>query len=105
MRYRHLLVVGGLLLSSFLPIEAQTLATRISLSQPSSSGTALPLRASRTRLSPVVPRNQLPDKPVPRRDNRIPDRPYVLASTYKPEPSWLEMEEFRSPLLTESSFD
>jgi hypothetical protein len=109
MRRRHLLfAVGGLVLGSFLPTEAQTLATQISLLQPSSRGTARPFRESLARLLPVVPRNQLPDKPVPRNNNQISDHAYLLASAYKPQPrreSWLEMEEFRSPLLTESSFD
>jgi hypothetical protein len=108
MRHRRLFVVGGLLLSACLPIEGQTLATRISLVQPSPSGTARPFRAPRTRLSPVVPRTQLPDKPVPRRDNQIPDRAPLLAGKYEPEPSAesrLQIEDFRSPLLMESSFE
>jgi hypothetical protein len=96
----YLVLVAGLLLTSCLPMEAQTLATQIVLAQTSPSLTLIVLRTSRVRLSPIVLPIQLPRKPLPH-------PAILLAGTYKPEAGLetrLPIEEFRAPFLTESSF-
>jgi hypothetical protein len=96
----HLVLVAGLVLSSCLPMEAQTPATQIVLAQTSSSLTMILFRASRVRLSLIVLPIQLPGKPLPH-------PAFLWAEAYKPESSLesrLPIEEFRTPLLTESSF-
>jgi hypothetical protein len=96
----HLVVVAGLLLSSCLSMEAQTPATQIVLAQTSPSLTMILFPASRVRSSLIVLPIQLPGKPLPH-------PAFLWAAAYKPEPSLesrLPIEEFRTPLLTESSF-
>jgi hypothetical protein len=100
----QLLVVTVLLLASGLPLKAQTVMTHISMSPSSVASPSY----RRTFSSSVILFNQLPDKPTPRPSVRIDYLPSPLAATYKPEPSLeslLQMEEFRTSLVTESSFE
>jgi hypothetical protein len=95
-----LILVLGLLLRSCLPLEAQVPATQIVLAQTSSSLTMILFRAPRVRLSLIVLPIQLPAKPLS-------PPAFLLAAVYKPESSLesrLPIEEFRTPLLTESNF-
>jgi hypothetical protein len=97
---KYLILAAGLLLCGCLPMEAQTLATETVLAQTSPNLTLVALRASRVRLSPIVPPVQLPRRPLPH-------PAILLAGVYKPEASpetRLPIEEFRTPFLTESSF-
>ena len=95
----HLVAVAGLLLSSCFPMGAQTPAARIFLAQsspvlPAPVAPMILFRASLIR-SPT----ELPDRPVPHST-------FLLGAAYKPEPSLesrLLIDEFRTPLLTESS--
>jgi hypothetical protein len=97
----HLLLIAGLLLSSCLPIEAQTPGARIVLAE-TTAPPALPailFRASRVRSSTELPDSPLPEKPLPR-------PAFLLAAEYEPEAtleSRLPIDEFRSPLVTEAS--
>jgi hypothetical protein len=98
----HLVLVAGLILGNYLPMEAQTPATQIVLAQtsPSPNLTMILFRAPRVRLSLVVLPIQLPRNPLPH-------PAFLLAAAYKPEPSLesrLPIEEVRTSLLTESSF-
>ena len=96
----HLVLVVGLLLSSCLPMEAQTPATQVVLAQTSPNLTMIPVRTLRLRLLLIALPIQLPRKLLPHPE-------FLLAAAYKPEPSLesrLSIEEFRAPFLTESSF-
>jgi hypothetical protein len=93
-------LVAGLLLSSCLPITAQTPAAQIVLAQTPSSPTMILFRTPRVRLSLIAPPIQLPREPLPH-------PAFHLAAAYKPEPSLesrLPIEEVRTSFLTESSF-
>jgi hypothetical protein len=99
MRNRLILVVG-LFLNSWFPTEAQAPATQIVLAQTSPDLTMILFPASSARLSPIVLPIQLFAKPFLH-------PAFLLAVAYKPEPSLesrLPINEFRTPLLTESSF-
>jgi len=96
----RLIAVVGLLLSSCLPLKAQTPATQIALTQASPVLTTILFPASRIPLSPIVLPIQLFGKPFPHPE-------FLLEAAYKPDPSLesrLPIESFRTPLLTESTF-
>jgi hypothetical protein len=96
----HSILAAGLLLSSCLPMQAQTPATQIVLAQTSPNLTMILFRAPQVRLSLTVLPIQLPGKPLSH-------RAFFLGAAYEPEASlesWLPIEVIRTPLLTESSF-
>jgi hypothetical protein len=96
----RLIVVVGLLLSSCLPLEAQTPATQIALAQTSPDLATILFPAPRIPLSAIVLPIQLFGKPLPH-------PAFLLDAAYEPDPSLesrLPIESFRTPLLTESSF-
>lgn len=86
----HFVLVAGLLLSSSLPVEAQTPAAQIVPAQTAPGLSPILFRVPRVRSS------ELASRPLPH-----------LAAAYEPEPSLesrLQIDEFRTPLLTESTF-
>ena len=87
----HVVLVGGLLLTGCLSMEAPRLAAQIVPAQASPGPPTILFRAPRVRSS-----TELLGKPFPH-----------LAPPYQPEPSLesrLQIDEFRTPLLTESTF-
>jgi hypothetical protein len=96
----RLIVVIGLVLSSCLPLEAQTPATQIALAQTYPDLTTILFPATRFPLSPIV-------LPIPLFGKPFPHPAFLLDAAYEPDPSLesrLSIESFRTPLLTESSF-
>ena len=94
----HLVLLAGLILSSCLPMEAQTPAAKIVLAQTVPGLSMMLFRAPRVGLSLIVPPTALPSVPHPA---------YLLGEAYKPEPSLesrLPIEVVRTSFLTESSF-
>jgi hypothetical protein len=96
----RLVLVAGLLLSSCLPIKAQTPTTQIVLAQtfPGPGQNMILFAAPGLRFSPIVPRMQ------PHQKTSL--RPaFFLAAAYKPELSLVgrvQIEEIRTPFLKES---
>jgi hypothetical protein len=91
---------AGLLLIACFHTEAQTPATQFALEQTPPDLTMILFPAPRVWLSPIVLPIQLLGKPFPR-------PAFLLSAVYGPEPSLesrLPIDEFRTPLLTESSF-
>lgn len=92
----HFIPIAGLLLGTFFPAAAQTPRMRIVLASATSRAAAEPsFRPVRTPLSAAA----LPDKPRGRTAS-------PLAGAYKAEPSLvsrLPIDEFRTPLMMESS--
>ena len=107
----HLVLVAALLLGSSLPIEAQAPATHVSLAWTSPSSALTPSFAITPRgpgdgLSPVVPRAQLPAKPLPHVAFVFGGR-YKFGEAYNAEPSLesrLPIAVVRTPFLTESRY-
>jgi hypothetical protein len=94
----HLALVAGLLLSSCLPMDAQILPEQIVPAQTSPSLTMILFSAPQVRFSLILLQIQLLKTPFPH-------PALLLAAAYKPEPSLesrLQIEEVRTPLLTES---
>jgi hypothetical protein len=105
---RPLFLIAGLLLSSSVPLTAQTVATRISFAQPAPSGSPQRFRVQQASLSLVALSPQLPDKPHPQRQKSFLDSVPPLAPQYQSGHGFeaeLQTEEFQTPLLTESSFE
>jgi hypothetical protein len=97
----QLILVAGFLLSSYFPVEAQTPSAQIVLAQ-ASPPPVLPMVLFRA--SPIRSSSELPERPLPHYS--APHRPPLLAAAYQPEPSLesrLQIDEFRTPMLTESS--
>jgi len=89
--------VAGLLLSVCLPVAGQAARARIVLASASAAPRALP--ATITRASRASSPSVLPERPIPHPKSD-------LAPAYKSSPSLasrLPIDNFRSPLLTESS--
>ncbi len=98
---KQLVLVFGFLLSSYFPVEAQTSSAQIVVAE-TSPPPVVPLILFRA--SPIRPSTELPERPIPHYS--APHPAPLLAAAYKPEPtlgSQLEIEEFRTPMLTESS--
>jgi hypothetical protein len=96
--WNHLILVAGVLLSSCVPMDAQTPAIRAVLEQTSPRLGLIPFPALRFRFSPIALPIQLPGK-------SLLHPTFLSTSAYKPEPSLesrLQIEEVRTPLLTES---
>lgn len=96
---QQLFLVVGLLLSSCVPGQAQTLTTQVLLARATPEPTPILVPASPSTLpSKVTPRSRLPQKPVAQST-------LLLFPAYTPDPN-PEMsslvEEFRTPYLTES---
>ncbi|HEX4004344.1 MAG TPA: hypothetical protein VHX36_16950 [Candidatus Acidoferrales bacterium] len=89
------ILIAGLFLGTFFPAAAQTPRMRTILASATPRAAAMPsFRPVRAPSSAV-----LPDKPLPRFSSS-------LAPAYKPEPSLvsrLPIDEFRTPLMMESS--
>src|SRR5579862_9166061 len=97
----QLILVVGFLLGSCLPMEAQTPPAHMVLAEVSPPP-VLPMILFRA--SPIRSRAELPEQPLPHYS--APHEAPLLAAAYKPEPSLgsrLPIEEFRTPMLTESS--
>jgi hypothetical protein len=93
----HLVLLAGLLLSSCLPTGAQTSAARIILGQTSPVLPA-PVTAMVFRASVIRSLTKLPERPLPHST-------FLMGAAYKPSTSLesrLRIDEFRTPLLTES---
>jgi hypothetical protein len=93
----HFILIAGLFLGTFFPAAAQTPRARIVLA----SARATPRATATPSFRPVRAPSSvaLPDKPLPH-------TAFPLAGAYKPEPglaSRVPIEEFRTPLVSESS--
>jgi len=96
----HLVLAAGLLLSSCLPMEAQTPLTPIVLAQRSPSLTMNLFRASLVGLSLTALPVEPPGEPLPHLS-------FPFYKEYKPEPSLesrLPIEEIQTSFLKESNF-
>ena len=96
----RVVLVAGLLLSTCLPIKAQTLAKQIILAQTSPAPSMILFPASQVRFVLIVQPIQLTSKPFPH-------PAFLLPTAYEPETSIesrLPIEEVRTSFLTESSF-
>jgi hypothetical protein len=94
----HLVLVAGLVLSSCLPMEAQTPAAKLVLAQTFPGISIMLFRAPQVGLSLIVSPAALP---------RIPHPASLLGGAYILEPSLesrLPIEVVRTSFLTESSF-
>jgi hypothetical protein len=98
----QLILAAGFLLSSCLPVEAQTPSAQIVLAE-TSPPPVVPMILV-FRASPIRASTELPEQPLPHYS--APHPTPLLAAAYKPDPSLgsqLGIDEFRTPMLTESS--
>jgi hypothetical protein len=95
----HFVLLAGLLLSSCFPMGAQTSAARTVLAQSSPVLPAPVLPMILFRASLIRSLTELPER-------SLAHSTFFLGAAYEPEPSLesrLRIDEFRTPLLTESS--